>query len=188
MGRTDRTGLLADSPSAFVSCSNVKPSSSPWNRAPYAMTNRGLSLKLMAVPWGPDTYAARLNCTYEQQYTKPLGIYLRRLDEEDQYARVAVDKRSIVVWPRFIWATGMSKTPRSGRSRGFININVRQNITTSNTNVFKGRVNGFRIHKELLDRSFFVETKRLRTLGKLWSHDELYVTVQDWWELNEETH
>ena len=146
------------------------------------MTNRGLSLKLRAVPWGPDTYVARLNCTYEQQYTKCLGIFLRRLDEDDQYARVGGSGRSIVVWPRSRWDNGTSRTPMSGKSRGLIAVNVRQNIAASDTNVFKKRVNGFRIHRELLHRDDFIRTKLVRGQKKLRSHDKLYAIVQDGWE------
>ena len=188
MRQTDRTGLLADSPSAFVGCSDVKSTPSRRGRAPYAMTNRGLFLKLMAVPWGPDTYLARLDCTYEQQYTNCSGIFLRRLNEDDQYARIAVDRRSIVSWSRLTWDVGMSNTTRSGKYDALIEINVRQKITTSDMSFFKERVDGFRIQKELLDMKDFIKSKSLGALGKLRSHDELYAVIQDWWEMDERTH
>ena len=178
--RVDQPGLLADNPSAFVNCSKVNATSSRKGRAPYTVTNRGLSLKLMAVCWVPDTYAARLECTYEQKSTKCLGIFLRRLDEDDQYARVAVNGRDIFVWPRSVWDDGMSETPRSAKLRGVIEINVRQKVTASNTNAFKERVNGFRIHRE-----FF--TREHGPLRRLRSQDELYTTVKKWREMDEET-
>ena len=146
------------------------------------MTNRGLSLTLRALHWGPDTYVARLDCTYEQQYTRRLGIFLRRLDEDDQYARVGARERSTVVWPRSLWDNGTSKTPRSGTCRGLILVNVRQNIAASDTNVFKKRVNGFCIHKELLHRDHPIRTELFRDLEKPGSHDKLYAIVQDAWE------
>ena len=159
--RPDQPGLLADSPDAFFNCFNVRPTSSRRGRAPYAMTNRGLSLKLMAIPWVPDTYAARLDCTHENESTKCLGIFLRRLDEDDHYARVAVNGKTIVVQRRFFWDDDGSEMPRSKRFCGLIEINVRQKITASNTNAFKERVYGFHIHKKLCATS-------------LRSHDELH--------------
>ena len=179
--RVDQPGLLADSPSAFVNCFKVKTTSSRKGRAPYTMTNRGLCLRLMAVCWVPDTYAARLDCTYEQQSTKCLGIFLRRLDEDDQYARVAVNGHTIVVWPRSVWDDGMSETRRSVKLRGLIEINVRQNITASNTNAFKERVNGFRVHKDFFTR----KNKPLR-----WprSQDKPYTMVKNWIEVDKKIH
>ena len=147
--RIDQPGLLADSPSAFVNCFDVRRASSRRGCAPYSMTNRGLSLKLMAFPWGPDTYLARLECTYEQQSTHRLGIFLRRLDEDDQYARVAVNGRPIFLHKLLFLGQGISETPRFKKLYGLIEINVRQKITASNTNAFKERVYGFHIHKEL---------------------------------------
>ena len=163
--RIDQPGLLADSPSAFVNCFNVRRTSSRRGCAPYSMTNRGLSLKLMAFPCGPDTYLARLECTYEQQSTHRLGIFLRRLDEDDQYARVAVNGRPIFLHSLFLTEEGISETPRFGKFYGLIEINVRQKITASNNNAFKERVYGFHVHKELCATSHR-------------SHDELHGIVE----------
>ena len=172
ISRTEQPGLLADSPSAFVNCWNVIPTSSRRGRAPYAMTNRGLSLKLSAVPWGPDTYAARLDCSHEYESTKCLGIFFRRLYEDDQYARVGVDGHSVVIWPHFVWRGASLELPRSEHIRGLIDINVRQQITASNTNAFKERVYGFRIHKELFARSLDL-------------YDKLPKVVEAWREMEE---
>ena len=151
--RTDQPGLLADSPSAFVNCFNVISTSSRRGRTPYTMTNRGLSLKLMAVPWALDTYAASLDCTYEHHAPERLGICLRRLDEDDQYARVAVDGGNIVVLPRSVWDSDVSGRPGTGHFRRLIEVNVRQKIVALDTNAFKKRVHGFRIDKEICARS-----------------------------------
>ena len=142
------------------------------------MTNRGLSLKLMAVSWVPDTYVARLDCTYQRQSTKRLGIFLRRLDEDDQYARVAVNGHTIVVWPRSAWDDSVSETTGSGKLPGLIEINVRQTITPSNTNAFKDRINGFRVPME-----FF--TKEYETLRRLQSNDQLHTIIKKWREIDE---
>jgi hypothetical protein len=39
------SGLLAQSPTDFKSCSNISSSEDRWNRTPYSMTNTGLSSK-----------------------------------------------------------------------------------------------------------------------------------------------
>ena len=146
--RTDHPGLLAESPSAFVNCFNVRPTSSRRGRAPYAMTNRGLSLKFVASPCALDTYAVSLDCTREHHYGKRLAIFLRRLDEDDQYARVAVDGVNIVPVLHFVWDDDISGF-EPGLYRRLIEVNVRQKITALNTNVFKDRAHGFPIDKEL---------------------------------------
>ena len=166
--RTDHPGLLAESPSAFVNCFNVRPTSSREGRVPYAMTNRGLSLKLMAFPCALDTYAVSLDCTREHHSRERLGIFLRRLDEDDQYARVAVDGETIVLVPCFVWGIDiLGMPPKSDCYRRLIEVSVRQKITALKANPFKERVDGFRIHKELCARNS-------------WTHDEVHGLFEKW--------
>jgi hypothetical protein len=44
------SGLLAQSPTDFKSCSNISSSEDRWNRTPYSMTNMGLSSKRLSLP------------------------------------------------------------------------------------------------------------------------------------------
>ncbi|KAL8838637.1 MAG: hypothetical protein Q9170_002045 [Blastenia crenularia] len=101
IGERDQTGLLADSPASFANCRDVKALTMRRGRLPYSMTNRGLSCKLVAKPFVTDTYLVRLDCldyANEAVYRAAfggdhfpqyhMGIFLRRLDEDDQYARV----------------------------------------------------------------------------------------------------
>ena len=91
----DQPGLLAESPEAFKNCQHVRPMTSRKGRSPYSFTNRGLSIKLSATQFTMDTYLVRLDCadgllpadngTLDEFR---LGMFLRRLDEDDQYARV----------------------------------------------------------------------------------------------------
>ena len=96
------TGLLADSPAAFATCRRVRNVPHPrviWpgttSRAkPHTMTNRGLSIRLMALHNTTDTYFVRLNCAddelakdnrlYASPPTTYLGIFMRRTNEDDQ--------------------------------------------------------------------------------------------------------
>ncbi len=63
------------------------------------MTNRGLSIKLKITPWSADTYLAYLDCAQKEIPTQQVGvgIFLRRLREDDQYVRVNLSGKGIWV-------------------------------------------------------------------------------------------
>ncbi|EJP64401.1 HET domain-containing protein [Beauveria bassiana ARSEF 2860] len=82
------TGLLARSPADFAGCADLVEPRQRWNHQPYSMTNRGLSLEMPVVPWGPETFLAALDCENAGQQDSRVGIYLRMLSEQGQYARV----------------------------------------------------------------------------------------------------
>lgn len=96
--RHNQPGLLADSPAAFKNCQCIRTMTSRKGHSSYSLTNRGLSIKLMATPFTRDTYLVPLDCAAEFLPSKDgtadesdifrLGMFLRRLDEDDQYARV----------------------------------------------------------------------------------------------------
>lgn len=78
-------GLLAPKPSHFKGRSGTVSSPSLNGREAFATTNRGLSISLEITPYAADTYLAFLDCRDAGYRT---GIFLRRLDEDDQFARV----------------------------------------------------------------------------------------------------
>lgn len=83
------TGLLARSPADFSDCAGIVAARQRWNHQPYQMTNRGLSVEMPMVPWGPETFMAALDCEDARaQDGGRVGIYLRMLQDEGQYARV----------------------------------------------------------------------------------------------------
>lgn len=96
--RHGQPGLLADSPAAFQNCQYMRTITSRKRCSPYSLTNRGLSIKLMATPFTTDTYLVLLDCAdgllpahdgpADEWDGFHLGMFLRRLDEDDQYARV----------------------------------------------------------------------------------------------------
>ena len=103
--RENQPGLLADSPAAFAECQYIvsTPSSNTlmvrrgylgprYVEKPYSMTNRGLSIQMIAVQLEPDTYMVRLKCgveaSIEPHEERGLGMYMRKLCDDDQYARV----------------------------------------------------------------------------------------------------
>lgn len=90
---TKYRGLLAKSPRDFIDCANVIPSKSQWNRNPYSVTNKGLSINMPMVGWAMETYLAALDCELESVPNSRVGIFLQLLPERDQYARVMVDGR-----------------------------------------------------------------------------------------------
>jgi hypothetical protein len=59
--------MLADSPDDFKSCAHIVPRPALKGRSPYSMTNRGLAIKLIAIPWSLDTYLVRLDCVDERE-------------------------------------------------------------------------------------------------------------------------
>jgi hypothetical protein len=86
-----RSGLLAKSPSEFEDCSNIVRARVPWNKNPYSVSNKGLSIELPMVSWAMETYLVALDCEIENVPDSRIGIYLQLLDEEGQYCRVPID-------------------------------------------------------------------------------------------------
>ncbi|KAL8654592.1 MAG: hypothetical protein Q9226_003370 [Calogaya cf. arnoldii] len=118
------TGLLATSPAAFAACGNILALSLHQGHPKFSITNRGLSCKFPAKPYMTDTYLVRLDCTDEgtpglnhSQHHHPtyLGIFLRRLREDDQYARVPVEGESMA---------RISSTATNSSGAGFMRRNV----------------------------------------------------------------
>lgn len=87
-------GLLARSLSDFASCSDIVPSISRMNRAPYSITNMGLSIELPMVTWAMDTYLAALDCRHVTgSSTAQIGIFLTLLDgKTNQCARTMFEE------------------------------------------------------------------------------------------------
>ncbi|RSL89393.1 hypothetical protein CDV31_015882 [Fusarium ambrosium] len=84
-------GLLAKSPMDFIDSFNIIPSKSKWNRIPYSLTTKGLSIELPMVAWAMETYLAALDCELENIPNSRVGIYLQLLPERDQYVRVRLE-------------------------------------------------------------------------------------------------
>ena len=157
--RNGQPGLLADSPAAFADCQHIKTVTSRKNGSPYSLTNRGLSIELLATPFKTDTYLVRLDCADD---VFRLGIFLRRLNEDDQYARVKQEGNTIVQLKHLDWNSPWGReeeiserflSPPPSRQ---IEIKVRQRFTASNTDNYKDRINGFRIansNSKFLERS-----------------------------------
>ncbi|KAL6246252.1 hypothetical protein RBB50_006487 [Rhinocladiella similis] len=86
------SGLLATSPSQFIMCQNVVRSSRELvSTGGFSITNVGLSIQLLTVPWGMETYLSILNCNIKDHHHERLGIFLERLyssHHEQQYARI----------------------------------------------------------------------------------------------------
>jgi hypothetical protein len=65
------------------------------NRTPYFITNMGLSIELKMIPLAMETYFAALDCEVENLAVSRIGIFLRLLPGERQYARVRLDDGDI---------------------------------------------------------------------------------------------
>lgn len=84
-------GLLAKSPADFADCSNIVQARTKWNRNPYSVTNKGLSIQVPMIAWAMETYLVALDCELEDTPNSRVGIFLRLLPEDKQYARVMLD-------------------------------------------------------------------------------------------------
>jgi hypothetical protein len=129
-------------------------------------------------PWTTDTYLALINCTrmgstmHEgENCGKLMGLFLRRLNEDDQYARVKVADQELVndattllnqripLYQR-IASKKLSRYPdnpvlfrRLERRSRDVAVNVRQiELSRTEDDYFADRVYGFRICDELLRR------------------------------------
>ncbi|MCJ1438233.1 hypothetical protein MMC27_007620 [Xylographa pallens] len=103
-----RPGMLALEPEAFETCHGISNKISMSDRRarkrrhPYSVNNRGLSITLYLKPWTIDTYIAVIECSRTPASAEQtghrgfMGIFLRRLVEDDQYARVSVHGVEIV--------------------------------------------------------------------------------------------
>ncbi|MCJ1273109.1 hypothetical protein MMC21_000898 [Puttea exsequens] len=159
INRLGQPGLLADNPSAFAHCQSTRAVNVRKGRAPYSMTNHGLSIKLLATPYTADTYLVRLDCMNELLPANSgsigeyrLGMFLRRLAEDDQFARVKYNGQTFVQLHASTWVSMIPKKNfcslshlRPTRIVELIEINIRQHSTRFDVNNFKDRVNGFRI-------------------------------------------
>lgn len=89
------SGLLAPSPESFRGCHTLEERKTQESRLPFSITNRGLSIHLRITPWSVDTYLAFIDCTKSENNRNSssstpstIGIFLRRLQQDDQYARI----------------------------------------------------------------------------------------------------
>jgi hypothetical protein len=100
----ENPGLLATKTRQFQGCGSVKNAISRRGRSAFAMTNRGVSITLNLTQWTLDTYVARVHfADLTSREGEPVeseepetGIFLRRLEEDNQYARVAVARQEFV--------------------------------------------------------------------------------------------
>lgn len=86
------SGLLATSPSQFVMCQNVvRASHGLPSTGGFSITNVGLSISLITLPWSMETYLSILHCSIKHHPQDRLGIFLERLSssqDAQQFARV----------------------------------------------------------------------------------------------------
>lgn len=154
----DQPGMLADSPAAFANCQHVQSITTRKGNSPFFITNRGFSIKLMATPFTVDTYIVALNCVNSQLVrdgspvdSYRLAIFLRRLNEDDQFARVKHNGKTFVQLKASVWDQEVLKRLKTKRPAQEIDINVRQQVAIADENFYKDRINGFRIISKLLE-------------------------------------
>ena len=123
---------------AFASCQDTKPLASSNNIHSYALTNRGLSIKLRGTKLSEHIFLVYLNCTTHLHSNEPsrVGILLQELEEPGQFARIQNAGCSLVPIP--------IKTSHQDHKfqNKYVDYNIQQ--TTTRTEYFKF-VSGARI-------------------------------------------
>ena len=151
--RDNQPGLLADSPSAFANCQNMGRMNVRAVSSPYSLTNRGLSIKLLATPFMRDTYLVQLDCTipYDDHHAR---VLLRRMEGKDQYARAQHEGNTLIRFENEVYKeqtavkqfldahTPFLSEPRPTKQ---ILMNVPQRISKHHESAYRDRINGFRI-------------------------------------------
>ncbi|KAL9037907.1 MAG: hypothetical protein Q9180_003456 [Flavoplaca navasiana] len=180
----EQTGLLAASPNVFASCQNVELSTSRACHSSYTITNRGLTCAFVATPFIVDTYLVRLDCFNNPDPLASgipmylhLGMFLRRLDDDDQYSRVRIKKRTFRQNHSLSWVhrPQLEIPEKSMLITDRIQVNVRQRILETETRVHKTRFNGFRVRfDEDTFRSISEETPILADGGH-WDSAEMTI-------------
>ena len=184
-------GLLADEPKAFEECHLMKAVGMRAARAPFSMTNRGLSIKLLATPYTVDTYLIRLDYA-DASLLKDriplddirLGIFLRRLHEDDQFARIEHEGKTFVQLSTSTWfpvlpRSVLHRTPSQflqSRPVEKIEINVRQHLSTFNTSNGVDRINGF----QFATYTTFPANEARYNLGHSTTTENLSVSAFNW--------
>ena len=97
------SGLLARTPKDFSGCGSVRKLRLRNGCSAYKITNRGIEITLNLTPWTLDTYLARIHCNDFAAPSIPnaglgemSGIFLRRLGEDDQYARIEIEREDVI--------------------------------------------------------------------------------------------
>ncbi|KAI4232925.1 MAG: hypothetical protein L6R40_007247 [Gallowayella cf. fulva] len=159
----EQTSLLADSPAAFANCGTVRVWRGREGHFPFSMTNRGISIRLVVIPFLLDTYLAKLDCVDENlqpSTMKRMGIFLRRLSHDDQYARVRHEGQTFMHTNFTTWRSVLQGIERAAgrefkeRDTGYRQMHVRHELLESTSGVFKMRFNGIRLDSDgLFNRS-----------------------------------
>ena len=149
------SGLLAPSPDYFYGCQSVRMRELLHGREPFTLTNRGLTIKLRIIPWVADTYLAYVDCTNRVGNQKPaaLGIFLRRLSQDDQYARINIQQDGL-------WYETPSNLQVQDRPTEERQLYVRQKQHVGRERAcLNSPMYGFRISRECAPRSTWIYTR-----------------------------
>ena len=155
------------------------------SHAPYSLTNRGLSIKLMTIPFAIDTYLVRLDCVDEllpagdgPADAYRLGNFLRRLCGDDQYARITHEGNFLLQVRASTWDHNPSRPLQSTRPVRLVDINVQRQFNELNTDSYKDRVSGSRLAEhDFLERSSLGKD-RFKVFGWGWDPAQRIISMQ----------
>ncbi|WPG98849.1 Hypothetical protein R9X50_00164700 [Acrodontium crateriforme] len=145
-------GLFASSPKAFIGSANVRNTRDRKGKRPYSVNNRGIHGMIPLIPYTLDTYLTILPCVCDDASGQAgnVGIFLRRLYEDDQFMRVSVSGED---WMKNASAWIM----QHGINRLCLerSISVRQSplLPEDMRDLYAERMQAFRINEDLLKRT-----------------------------------
>ena len=142
-------GLLAPNPDAFAMYGDMKPLIfRDEERQPYALTNKGIALQVHNMwRYAVDTWVTTIFCWQNGEAQDFWGIFLRKLERNNHFARVQVQGKSlannILVRSLLDSEKSIFKTPQTIDIRQAFNLHLEQDDLLE-------RLNGFRIGRSLL--------------------------------------
>ena len=138
-------GLLALSPEAFKDCDDIRAVRLRKAQPPYSITNRGVFITLSITSWNVDTYLAVLNCARNGAgQSSRIGVFIRRLYEDDQYARVSINGEEML-------DDALIQTNRAAASTTSVPFHVRQiPLLPGEEHYLLDRIYGFRLNESLI--------------------------------------
>ena len=167
-------GLLASLPDAFASSGDVRNTRGRKGRRPYIVNNRGLHGLVPLIPYTLDTYLTLLPCTRQDPAGQiaQVGIFLRRLYEDDQFMRVSVHEEEVM-------QNATAWVIRHGVNRLCVarSISIRQSplLPEEMDQAYVERIQGFRLNEGLLRRD--TTSTPLFSISGAWDSENRIVSL-----------
>jgi hypothetical protein len=103
-GTQVRSGIFAPSPANFETRRPIVPIRKRTHTSPYSMTNKGLQIELPLIEIDGFTLGL-LDCQYEDDFSRCLGIWLKKTQLSEVYLRCAGQSTGDVISEQKLWVS-----------------------------------------------------------------------------------